>query len=136
MIYNIAKWERASGKFDKKYSLIKVEDSDHLQLFLSSNDSFGENIILDYSNCRVCSYLFYDESFWVPPLYSYMDKYGGFFIANSTFFEVIDSQQKKNISEWGFCGKFKPEEFLHLMLFTTDVIFEIVSYGAPVLSIS
>lgn len=134
MTYNIIKWEKASEKFDKKYNLIKAEDSGHLQLFLSSNDSFEENIILDYSNCRVCSYQYFDESFWVPPLYAYVEKCGNSFIANSTFFEVIDSQYKKNISEWGFCGKFKPEEFLHLMLVTGDAVFEIVSHGTPVLN--
>lgn len=132
LINSLQIWNKSIPKFEKKYNIIKVvEDFNGLRLVLSSNSHSEEYITLDYTNCSIYSYRNYDESCWLPPLYSYVKVYGNRILADHTFFEVVDSEYKKQISEWGACICLKPDELFHLMVIAGDSIFEIVSRGEP-----
>jgi hypothetical protein len=89
--------------------------------------------VLDYTNCGVCMYRSYSDSFYYTMIEEYVEQKT---ITNATFFEVLSSEEIARLEQWGFQHVFEKAKPLHLMLFADDSVFEIVSCGSPELRLA
>lgn len=125
-------WGEIPPALNQKYSIVQIlDDADGLRLKLIGNDNL--EYVLDYTNCGVCMYRSYSDSFYYTMIEEYVEQKT---IANATFFEVRSSDEIEKLGQWGFGDLFEKAKPLHLMLFADTSVFETVSCGSPELRLA
>ena len=123
-------WKKAKG-FGNKFDIDQVmENADGLRILLTEVNT-NQKISLSYDGL-VCSYKNTDESFCLPTLSALGKTYGMNFIAQNTFFEVLNSSYVKEIESGGH-GVLRAQDLFHLKIMGANAIFDIVSFARPVI---